>query len=55
MEIGRGAEAILTREDARVTKDRIVKSYRHPAIDTKLRKTRTRREAKVLEICSYFE
>ena len=47
--IGRGAEAIIYREGNVVTKDRVSKGYRHPVIDNALRKSRTRREAKILE------
>lgn len=50
-EIGRGAEAIITLENEpeRVLKNRIPKEYRHPLIDAELRKTRTRKEAKILQ------
>lgn len=50
-EIGRGAEAIITLENepVRVLKNRIPKEYRHPLIDSELRKTRTRKEAKILQ------
>jgi len=44
--IGRGAEAIIYL-DKNVIKDRIKKSYRIPEIDNKLRKSRTKREAKI--------
>ncbi|MBW2992013.1 Kae1-associated serine/threonine protein kinase [Candidatus Woesearchaeota archaeon] len=47
--IGRGAEAIIYKDNDVVIKDRISKSYRHPVIDNNLRKFRTRREAKILE------
>lgn len=47
--IGKGAEAIIYRDKDIVTKDRISKSYRHPIIDSNLRKFRTRREAKILD------
>lgn len=47
--IGRGAEAVVYREEETAIKDRISKSYRHPVIDNNLRKFRTRREAKILE------
>jgi len=54
--IGRGAEAILFEEKEegksktiRIVKDRIEKKYRHKVLDEKLRFSRTRREAKVLE------
>ena len=49
MIIGHGAEAVLYKELEKVIKDRVSKSYRHPALDLDLRKSRTRREAKVLE------
>lgn len=48
-QIGSGAEAVLYLDSDRVIKDRISKSYRLPEIDVKLRKARTRREAKVIE------
>lgn len=49
MIIGQGAEAILTRDGERVTKNRIAKSYRLPILDEQLRKKRTKSEAKILE------
>jgi TP53 regulating kinase-like protein len=47
--IGQGAEAILYRDEDKVIKHRVSKSYRHPELDKKLRQFRTRREAKVLD------
>lgn len=47
-EIGRGAEAVIY-FDKNVVKDRIKKRYRIKEIDDKLRKSRTRREAKIFE------
>ena len=47
--IGRGAEAIPIHKDGKLIKQRITKSYRLPILDEKLRKTRTRKEAKLLE------
>lgn len=44
-----GAEAILTRENSIIVKNRIKKSYRIPQIDEKLRRQRTRKEIKILE------
>jgi len=44
--IGSGAEAVIYL-DKNVTKDRVKKSYRIPEIDVKLRKSRTKREAKI--------
>ncbi len=46
--IAQGAEAKLFRDKERIIKERIAKGYRLPELDTKLRKFRTRREAKVL-------
>jgi len=48
MEIAKGAEAILTRENSIVKKNRIAKNYRIKPIDEKLRKQRTRSEASLL-------
>jgi TP53 regulating kinase-like protein len=47
--IGKGAEAVIYKDNDIVTKDRVSKSYRHPVIDNNLRKFRTRREAKILD------
>jgi len=47
--IGHGAEAKVFKLGNKVTKVRPAKSYRHPFIDEKLRKQRTRKEAKILE------
>lgn len=44
----RGAEAIIERTERGVKKTRIQKGYRHPTLDAALRKSRTKREAKVL-------
>ena len=46
--IAQGAEAIIYSDQATVTKDRFQKKYRHPELDKRLRKSRTRREAKIL-------
>ena len=46
--IAKGAEAILIKEDNYLIKERIKKSYRIDEIDFKLRKYRTRSEAKLL-------
>ena len=47
--IAQGAEAKLYKNNLILLKDRIKKSYRISEIDEKLRKSRTRREAKILE------
>ncbi|MBU3907299.1 MAG: Kae1-associated serine/threonine protein kinase [Nanoarchaeota archaeon] len=50
--IYQGAEAIILQKGNEVIKQRIKKSYRLPEIDEKLRKLRTRSEAKLLEKAS---
>ncbi len=47
--LARGAEAVIIKKDNLVIKNRIPKSYRLPIIDEKLRKLRTRSEAKIIE------
>jgi len=47
--ICQGAEAIIQKQDSNIIKNRIKKSYRHPVLDNKLRKTRTKSEAKIIE------
>ncbi len=54
MIIAMGAEAILKREGDLVIKERIEKKYRVRELDEKLRRFRTRREAKILEKCKKF-
>ncbi|MEK6820502.1 MAG: KEOPS complex kinase/ATPase Bud32 [Nanoarchaeota archaeon] len=44
-----GAEAFIIKEENRIIKKRIKKSYRIPDIDEKLRARRTRSEAKIIE------
>jgi len=46
--IKRGAEAVLYLEDNQLVKERVKKNYRLKEIDEKLRKLRTRKEAKLL-------
>jgi Kae1-associated kinase Bud32 len=46
--IKRGAEAILYLDDSQLIKERIKKNYRLKEIDEKLRKLRTRKEARLL-------
>lgn len=48
MEIGRGAEAVITLEDGVVRKQRMPKSYRLAELDEKIREERTVREAKLI-------
>lgn len=47
--IARGAEAILYKENGKLIKERIQKSYRLKEIDKKIRKFRTKRETKLLK------
>ena len=52
-QIAQGAEATLTKaSETTVIKDRIKKSYRLPILDNKIRKTRTKKETKLLEKAS---
>jgi TP53 regulating kinase-like protein len=48
-QIAQGAEAVLYKAGNSVVKDRFVKNYRHPHIDSQLRKFRTKREIKVIQ------
>ncbi len=50
--IQQGAEAIIIKEGNYIIKDRIKKSYRIQELDNKLRKKRTKAEAKLLEKAS---
>lgn len=50
--IQQGAEAIIIHEGSSVIKDRVSKKYRHPLLDEKIIKTRTKKEAKLLEKAS---
>ena len=45
----RGAEAILYLRDGKLVKERISKGYRVSQLDSKIRKSRTRSEAKLME------
>ncbi len=47
--LGAGAEATVYLDDNSVYKERSVKNYRHEDIDSVLRKTRTRKESKILK------
>ena len=44
-----GAEAIITLDKNNITKNRIKKSYRIPVLDEKIRKSRTKAEAKIIK------
>jgi Kae1-associated kinase Bud32 len=46
--IAQGAEAIIYKIDNKIVKDRISKKYRHPELDNKIRKSRTKSEAKIM-------
>src|SRR3989344_1035401 len=52
--IQQGAEAVLIREDNFILKRRAKKGYRINELDDKLRKQRTRKEAKLLERARKF-
>lgn len=47
MEIGRGAEAVITLENGSVRKTRPAKSYREKELDIRIRQERTLREARI--------
>ena len=47
-----GAEALIVLDKNRIIKERVKKSYRISELDEKIRKLRTRREAKLLEKAS---
>ncbi len=47
--IAQGAEAVLWLDKQRILKERVTKGYRFPELDERLRKFRTRREAKILQ------
>jgi len=50
--IQQGAEAIIYRDKNKIIKDRISKKYRHPELDKKIIKSRTKKEAKLLSKAS---
>ena len=50
--IAQGAEAILTRKGNQIVKKRVKKGYRLPIIDNRIRKQRTKKEARLLEKAS---
>lgn len=52
--IARGAEAVITLNNKEIIKNRIAKSYRYPDLDEKIRKLRTRAEAKMLEKAAIY-
>lgn len=47
-EIGRGAEAVITRDGDRVTKVRLPKGYRMQALDERIRRERTVMESRII-------
>ncbi|MFH1333257.1 MAG: KEOPS complex kinase/ATPase Bud32 [archaeon] len=49
MKIQQGAEAVIHLKNGRIVKERISKSYRHPELDSKIRKKTTRSETRLLE------
>ncbi len=54
-QIGQGAEAKIWKDGNSVVKERFEKKYRHSVLDKKLRKSRTRREAKVMKKLSEMQ
>lgn len=50
--LARGAEATITKQGKTIIKNRVSKGYRHPILDEKIRKLRTRSEAKIIEKAS---
>lgn len=50
--LAQGAEALISRQGNQVLKDRIRKSYRILTLDSKLRKSRTKQESRLLEKAS---
>ena len=52
--INSGAEAIIYLEKNQIIKERISKGYRHPELDKKIIKRRTKSEKKLLEKASKF-
>ena len=44
-----GAEARVSKDNNTLIKERVAKTYRHPALDDRLRKARSRKEKKLLE------
>jgi len=47
--IAQGAEALLIKKNSHLLKRRVTKGYRLPELDEKIRKQRTKREARVLQ------
>ncbi|MFZ5955678.1 MAG: KEOPS complex kinase/ATPase Bud32 [Nanoarchaeota archaeon] len=47
--IARGAEAIIIKQEDKIIKQRIKKSYRLEQLDERLRKSRTKKESNILE------
>src|SRR3989344_8738153 len=47
--IQQGAEAVLIKQGEVLLKRRVAKGYRYKELDDKLRRARTRKEAKILE------
>ncbi len=52
--IGKGAEADIYLRSGRVVKERISKAYRVRELDEVLRKTRTKREARLISLAHFF-
>ncbi|MFA5061086.1 MAG: KEOPS complex kinase/ATPase Bud32 [Candidatus Pacearchaeota archaeon] len=52
--IAQGAEAVIFLNNKEINKSRTEKSYRHPLLDEKIRRTRTKSEAKILQKAHEF-
>lgn len=52
--LSQGAEATITLSNNKVIKNRLLKKYRLKELDEKIRKSRTKREAKILEKAKSF-
>jgi Kae1-associated kinase Bud32 len=50
--LAQGAEASVYQSKSGIIKERLVKTYRYPVLDTRLRKARTKKEVKLLEKAS---
>src|SRR4030042_1167648 len=52
--IQQGAEAVIILQDNKIHKHRTRKSYRLPVLDERLRKSRTKTEAKIIQKLSHI-
>jgi Kae1-associated kinase Bud32 len=52
--IAQGAEAVIEKQRSSIIKRRVIKGYRFPQLDEKLRRLRTRTEARLMEKVSHL-